>query len=391
MLVLFLVLLDIVVTVDGRRIEGKVLREDERGVELRVKGGRIVIPRERVKEVLRCPTAEEEYRKRQEDVRDAEGHYRLGLWCLKKGLKKEAKEEFEAALRLEPDHTGAREALKKLQEQERRRRLGRYRDPKEATFKKDGRIPKEHRLWRLGEWRLSTDLPPERAQKLLKNLAEFLKKLRRFYPGMVRKGTEPMLVLLFSNHQSYREWLKKEKLERFADAYGCYSGRHRKSFVTEAGVKTMANLMHECMHQVWVERMKKRGVRTPMWLFEGMAEFAEGWWDCRKQKIVAGRVHSGNLRVLKEALKEGDLIDWGEFLGAEKFDELFKKDYASRKCYVAYAQAWGLYIYLVRRQKGRLMDYLRALAAGRKPDLAKIVPNLDKLQERLREFVASLR
>jgi len=391
MLLVLLVILDVVVTVDGRRIEGKVLRDDERGVELQVRGGRIVIPRERVGKVIRCPTAEEEYARRRKDIKDADGHYRLGVWCLQKGLRKEAQKEFEEALRLEPQHTGAKEALKRLREEEERKRIGRHRDPAETKLKQKGKIPKGHRLWRLGEWRLSTDLPPKEALHLLKVLNDFLRRLRKFYAGMVRAGTKPMLVLVFSSREGYRKWLKKEKLERFADAYGCYAGPLHKAFVFACEGRVEAFLMHECMHQVWVERMKKRGVRTPMWLFEGMAEFTEGWWDSKEKKIVVGRVHKRNLAVLKGAFKEGKLIEWSKFFAAEKFDDLFKRNYDSQECYVAYAQAWGVYFYLIKRQKGRLMRYLRALAAGKKPDLSKIVPDLDKLHSKMRKFIGSLK
>ena len=392
MLLVLVVLLDVVVTVDGRRIEGKVLKEDERSVELQVRGGRIVIPRERVEKVIRCPTVEEKYERRRRDVKNAEDHYRLGLWCLGKGLRKEARREFEEALKLEPQHTGAKEALKHLRKEEERRRITFHRDPAEAELKRQGRIPEEHRLWRLGEWRLSTDLPRGEAFRLLKVLEDFLRRLRRFYPNMVPAGTKPMLVLVFSSREQYRKWLKKEKLERFTDAYGCYVGPLHKSFVFADGGCVEPFLLHECMHQIWVERMKrKRGGCTPMWLFEGMAEFAEGWWDAEKRRIVVGRVHKPNLAVLKRALKEGKLIEWDEFLAAKSFDDLFKRDYENERCYVAYAQAWGLYFYLARRYKERLMRYLQALAAGEKPDFGKIVPDLDKLHSKMQEFVSSLR
>jgi len=392
MLLVMLVILDVVVTVDGRRIEGKVLKDDERGVELQVRGGRIVIPRERVRRVIRCPTAEEEYARRRKDVKDAEGHYRLGVWCLQKGLRREARREFEEALRLEPQHTGAKEALKHLRKEEERKSVAFHRDPDEAKLKQGGEIPEEHKLWRLGEWRLSTDLPHKEALRLLKVLNDFLRRLRKFYPRMVRVETKPMLVLVFSNRKGYMEWLKKEKFERFANAYGCYVGPLHKSFVFTYGECVESFLLHECMHQVWVERMKRgKGVCIPMWLFEGMAEFTEGWWDTEGKRIVVGRVHKRNLAVLRSALEAGKLIEWEKFFAARKFDDLFKRHYDSQECYVAYAQAWGLYFYLVKRQKGRLMRYLQALAAGEKPDLSKIVPDLDKLHSKMRQFVASLK
>ncbi len=43
-----------------------------------------------------------------------EAHYSLGLVYLEKGLKHNAEEEFKTALKLSPDFTAAKEALKSI-------------------------------------------------------------------------------------------------------------------------------------------------------------------------------------------------------------------------------------------------------------------------------------
>jgi hypothetical protein len=45
------------------------------------------------------------------DAKDAAGHYALGLWCAEQKLFREARQEFEKTVALDPDHKGARERL----------------------------------------------------------------------------------------------------------------------------------------------------------------------------------------------------------------------------------------------------------------------------------------
>lgn len=118
---------------NGRSLQGKVTEAGDTVTYERA-GLRMEIRRDEVKEIKRTPTAEEEYASRKAalesarkewkvvggqevrrqadvDAARAEEHHRLGLWCATKGLKKEAKEQHEAALALAPDHAGARRAL----------------------------------------------------------------------------------------------------------------------------------------------------------------------------------------------------------------------------------------------------------------------------------------
>ncbi|MBL7222454.1 MAG: hypothetical protein ISS72_01245 [Candidatus Brocadiae bacterium] len=45
------------------------------------------------------------------DAKDAAGHFALGLWCTEQKLFREARQEFEKTIALDPDHKGARERL----------------------------------------------------------------------------------------------------------------------------------------------------------------------------------------------------------------------------------------------------------------------------------------
>ena len=119
---------------NGRTLEGKVTEGGDT-VTYERSGLKMEIRRDEVKETRRSPTAKEEYAKRRAAIESAsisdggrgeearapgaaasgkaraEERHRLGLWCEQEGLKTEARAEQEEALRLDPDHAGARRSL----------------------------------------------------------------------------------------------------------------------------------------------------------------------------------------------------------------------------------------------------------------------------------------
>ncbi len=105
---------DVVRLKNGRALEGKAERHEDGSVTLALAGGgTLTLSREQVVEIELAPTPEEQYATRKSALPpgNAEARFGLGKWCLTKGLSTQAKEEFRAALAIDPDHAGAREAL----------------------------------------------------------------------------------------------------------------------------------------------------------------------------------------------------------------------------------------------------------------------------------------
>ena len=102
---------DVVVTRDGRCLEGKVVEESAQGLVVETPFGRINLARAEVVSIERGPSPRERYEARRASAKGAEDRYRLGLFCREKGLSKEARQEFEEAVRLDPTHEGANRAL----------------------------------------------------------------------------------------------------------------------------------------------------------------------------------------------------------------------------------------------------------------------------------------
>jgi len=94
---------DVIHLNDGGIVVGRVVRNDEEGVVVVERDGtKTTLAAERIKKVEKG-TPEEIYARKAEKVKhgDADAHYRLGVWCGKVRLEKEARSEFEKALALE--------------------------------------------------------------------------------------------------------------------------------------------------------------------------------------------------------------------------------------------------------------------------------------------------
>jgi predicted esterase len=105
---------DVIHTTDGRKITGKIVREDPDSVTIKARyGGEITIDKMDIERIERGKLPEEIYEDKDKALKDndAEGHYKLGLWCRKNSLSAQAKKEFEKAITADSGHEGARKAL----------------------------------------------------------------------------------------------------------------------------------------------------------------------------------------------------------------------------------------------------------------------------------------
>ncbi|MBW2993219.1 hypothetical protein KY317_01440 [Candidatus Woesearchaeota archaeon] len=104
---------DVIHMCDGRKITGKIIREDADSVVVKTRYGEMSIPRSDIDHIEKGKVPEEIYEEKAKALKkdDGEGHYQLGLWCKENNLNKEAKEEFKKAIAANPDHEDARKQL----------------------------------------------------------------------------------------------------------------------------------------------------------------------------------------------------------------------------------------------------------------------------------------
>ena len=104
---------DVVHLKSGGKVEGTILSRSEAEVVVQTAAGKVTLKAADVVRVEQKTTPFEVYREMTAKVAadDADGHFALGLWCADHKLSREAREEFQKAIAVDPNHKGARERL----------------------------------------------------------------------------------------------------------------------------------------------------------------------------------------------------------------------------------------------------------------------------------------
>jgi hypothetical protein len=101
---------DVVVLKDGRRIEGTLVRDDQK-VVVRTGLGELEFDRSAVREILRGKTPREEFAEREAVARTADDFAALGDWARERDLASLARKAWKRAIEIDPDHAAARASL----------------------------------------------------------------------------------------------------------------------------------------------------------------------------------------------------------------------------------------------------------------------------------------
>jgi hypothetical protein len=419
---------DVVVFRDGRKLEGKIIKETEESLTLRVKYGEVVVPKRDVSSIERGPTSLEVYKKKTTEADNtAKARFELGQWCRQKGLDEEARKEYRKALEIDPTYAPAGRALgyekvkgkwlspddarkarglvkfegKWISREDRDGMLAERDAKKQVELRKKYNVGPEFFVAERKVCVLVTDLPEDERKKLLAVAqAVYADMEKRFGKYFIKKHDWPLVTFVFSKREDFRKRMKDDGLEVVAEAYGYYSGAKRTSYAFRcSSPSTERMVQHEFTHQVHVERMMKpgRSSRSKAWLFEGLAEFNEGrvFKDGKLGKPVP---HRTNLNHVRQALRDGKLIPLEKVLAAEKLTDLHGSNFDGEECYRAYGQVWALVYYLLEgnggRHRARFERFMKKDLGGEGSleEFKRIFgSDLDKFQGNFEKFIRGLR
>ncbi len=417
---------DVIVLRDGRSLEGKIIKETDETLTLRLKYGEVEISKSHIIEIRRGLTALDKYKKKAAKVENtAQAHYELGQWCAGKELREEAKKHYGKALEIDPSFSLAGKALgyekaggkwlppdeakkarglvkfegKWIPKEERDARLAERDGKKQEEFRKEYGVGPAFFVSKRKNFILVCNLPEKKRKELIEAAgALYAAHSERFKELFVKGRNWPLVIFAFSNREEYREWVKKEGLEKAVDCFGFYSGRKQRAYLFEGASPDVVHmLLHEFTHQIYVERMMERGARSNAWIFEGFAEFFEGH-DIKDGRLGKSKPHITNRYTAKNAAKEGKLIPIEKMIAADQISELFGGEYSAQECYIAYAQAWAMVYYLLEGDGGKhrtkFMRFMKKDLRGEgTPEEFKRIfgSDLDKFQNRLKRFLKGLK
>lgn len=231
-----------------------------------------------------------------------------------------------------------------------------------------------------------------------------------------KKGVElveprfPLVAIIFDTKESYREYASKElgdSVDAIIGYYHLQSNRitmfdltgvegllpnnakvSRNVLLNEVlrqpgAERTVATIVHEAFHQLaYNTGLQVRLADNPFWVSEGMAVYFEspdfsssqGW-------STIGKVNQYNLREFSNYLRQRPADSLVTLLSD---DQRFRNPATST---AAYAEAWALNYYLLRRRSKEYAEYLTFLAA--KPPLGQSDPKV-RIEEFKKYFGADL-
>ncbi|MFC1588467.1 tetratricopeptide repeat protein [Planctomycetota bacterium] len=106
---------EILIMKNGRKVEGKIISEDDSKLVFRTNSGmQITYKKSDIKEIDREHVAAEDVyanKLKEMDDQSAEDHFQLAGWCKQNFNRKKARVHWQKAIEINPDHEGARTAL----------------------------------------------------------------------------------------------------------------------------------------------------------------------------------------------------------------------------------------------------------------------------------------
>lgn len=216
-------------------------------------------------------------------------------------------------------------------------------------------------------------------------------------PLSLEKPSDPLPVIVFASAKEFAQFAAKDAGAATAQSKGYYSVRTNRIVLydltadsepakTPADVTrkvaaspfNVATVVHEATHQIaFNSGMHTRYADNPVWVTEGMAMYFEtpdlrnrtGW-------RTIGQLNRSRLREFKNTLAKRDSP--GSLVSLIGNDARLTTAETARD---AYAEAWALTYFLIKKHRKQYEDYLHALA--QKKPLRWNDP-----QERLAEFRA---
>ncbi|HET9368601.1 MAG TPA: DUF1570 domain-containing protein [Vicinamibacterales bacterium] len=186
----------------------------------------------------------------------------------------------------------------------------------------------------------------------------FREVLGRVLDERLTHSPVPTVVLVFRSESSYAPFMPTYQGKR-VDVLGLFVPRRDVNFISmridrrDEGLRVV---FHEFAHLM----VSNSGMRLPVWLSEGLAEYYSTFQLDRGREAVIGRVYEGHLQLLNERR----LLTLPELLGVTHDSPMYNE--GTRRS-VLYAQSWALTHMLLQGKPNRLKQlqvYMSEIVRG---------------------------
>ncbi len=228
--------------------------------------------------------------------------------------------------------------------------------------------------------------------------------LERFYAGYfaywkklkldLHEPDSLLTVIIFRNKDEFQAFYEADVGQKTQSSFGYYSIRRNRSVLYDfsglegddrkkvASIKramkkvpfNLSTIVHEGTHQLaFNSGLHTRYADNPVWLTEGIAMLFEAPDFGSKKWTAIGRLTDWRKNTLSGKLTQ---LDANSLSQLTQSDDRFRSEETANH---AYAEAWGLTLFLMNRRKKQFTEYIKAV--GKKPPLI-----WDKPEERLKLF-----
>src|SRR5690606_4674066 len=104
---------DVIHLTNGGKYRGRIVTETTRAVTIETTGGKVVVPRDEIAQIVREEDAKSEFQRRYDELKrspDPDRYYELGVWAQEKELDKRARSCFLRAIEVDAFHERSRVA-----------------------------------------------------------------------------------------------------------------------------------------------------------------------------------------------------------------------------------------------------------------------------------------
>jgi tetratricopeptide (TPR) repeat protein len=360
--------------------------------------------------LIEAKSIEEIYQEKLSTIKedDAEGYYKLGLWCKQNKLFDKAQSQFEKVITLNPEHEKARKELGYIK----------YNDTWVTNEEKEYLINKKKGLVKYGDKWVSPDVMESLREKDRKFLGwDFDYKIQTKHFLIYLSTTEEDAVFLGkffeslydvfvqyfggyfkipANHPLLKMQIFKNREEFLRDCPvpppewgdGFYSLK-RFCCYFYYNEKFLSKCIHEPIHQLCNEVLK---VNFPAWVNEGLACYFAAT-KIRDKKMLLGEIDITYAYPGKEFKKyKNKLGDLKNVLLVST-----KEWFQLQEPHIPYITAWSFTHFLFHYKDGKykkdFLTYMQQVKNGN-ADISifeKIVGNLDDLKKEWLEYVKNLK